>query len=74
MGGYIARVLHQKLVKSTNEMKEELCACLSEMNDVDPDEMSDDSDEWMAFTDRGSLKHITKLTWCTCYFLVLSLF
>ena len=44
-------------VKSSNEMKKELCACLLEINDVNPNEMF--IDEWMDFTDRGGLKHIT---------------
>ena len=29
------------------------------MNDVDPDEMHDESDDWMNTKDSGNLKHIT---------------
>ena len=34
VGGYVTRALHQKLKKSKHEKKNELCICLTEMNDV----------------------------------------
>ena len=33
------------------------------MNDVDPDEMCDDSDDWMKSVDRGGLKHIMNMVY-----------
>ena len=63
VGGYVTRALYQKLQKSKHLMKKELCACLTEMNDVDPDEMHDESDDWMNTIDRGSLKHITNMVY-----------
>ena len=63
VGGYVTRVLYQRLKKSKHEKKHELCTCLSEMNDVDGDEMHDDSDDWMDSIDRGGLKHITQMVY-----------
>ena len=63
VGGYVTRVLHQRLKKSKHEKKSELCTCLTEMNDVDGDEMHDESDEWMDAIDRGGLKHITQIVY-----------
>ena len=63
VGGYVTRVLHQRLKKSKHEKKNELCTCLTEMNDVDGDEMHDDSDDWMDSIDRGGLKHITQMVY-----------
>ena len=63
VGGYVTRVLHHRLRKSKHGMKREFCACLTEMNDVDPDEMCDDSDDWMNSVDRGGLKHITNMVY-----------
>lgn len=63
VGGYVTRVLHTRLKKSKDVKKRELCACLTEMNDVDPDEMCDDSDDWMKSVDRGGLKHITNMVY-----------
>jgi hypothetical protein len=34
------------------------------MNDVDPDEMDDESSEWTSAIDRGGLKHVTDMTYC----------
>ena len=34
------------------------------MNDVDPEEMKDESNEWMTAVDRGGLKHVTNMTYC----------
>ena len=56
--GYVTRVLYQRLKKSKHE---KLCTCLIEMNDVDGDEMHDDSDDWMDSIDTGGLKHITQM-------------
>ena len=42
VGGYVTMVLHTRLEKSYNEKKRELCAYLTEMNDVDPDDTCDD--------------------------------
>ena len=53
VGGYVTRRLHQKRTKSKHKLKKELWTCLTEMNDVDPDEMSDESDDWMKCVDRG---------------------
>ena len=47
MGGYVTRVLHKRLTNSKHKMKTELCTCLLEINDISPDEMCDDSDDWM---------------------------
>ena len=33
------------------------------MNDVDPDEMEDESSEWISVIDRGGLKHVTNTTY-----------
>lgn len=54
MGGYVTRALHQRLKKSKHEKKSELCTCLAEMNDVDGNDMHDESDEWMDAINRGS--------------------
>ena len=53
--GYVMRVMHTRLEMSINEKKRELRACLTEMNNVDTDEMCDD---WMNFIDRDGLKYI----------------
>ena len=63
VGGYVTRRLHQKITKSKHELKKELCTCLTEMTDVDPDEMSDESDDWMKCVDRGGLKKITNMVY-----------
>ena len=34
------------------------------MNDVDPDEMNDESNEWMSAVDRGGLKYVANMTYC----------
>ena len=41
---------------------------LMQMNDVDPDEMRDESNKYMTAVDRGGLKHLTNMTYCTCMF------
>ena len=63
MGGYVTRKLYQKLKNSKHMMKKERCLCLTEMNDVDPKEMQDDSDDWMTIVDRGGLKYITNMVY-----------
>ena len=55
----MTRALYSKLQKSSHCMKKELCLCLTEMNDVDPDEIVDKSDDWVKAVDRGGLKHIS---------------
>ena len=35
--------------------------CLSELNDVDPTEMEDDSNDWMVAVDRGGLQHTSDM-------------
>ena len=49
---YLTRKAHLKLKESTDK----LCLCLAEMNDIDPEEKTN---EWMKAVDRGSLKYIT---------------
>ena len=61
--GYITRKIYQKLKDSSHKFKDELCLCLAEMNDVDPDEMNDESNEWTKTVDRGGLKHVTNMTY-----------
>ena len=57
------RVLHKRLTNSKHKMKTELCTCLSEMNDISPDEMCNDSDDWMNLIDRGGPRHITSMVY-----------
>ena len=57
---YLA-ILYTQLQKSAHEMKEELMLCLSELNDVDPNEMEDDSNDWMDAVDRGGLQHTSDM-------------
>ena len=45
VGGYVTRVLYQRLQESSHVMKKKFC--LTERNDVDPDDMVDESEEWM---------------------------
>ena len=59
VSGYITRRLYHKLQNSKHHLKDELCLCIAELNDVDPEEMSEDSEEWMNAIDRGGLKHVT---------------
>ena len=54
VGGYVTRMLHQKLQNSKHPMKNELSLCLSEMND---------SDDWMDTIDQGGLKRITNMVY-----------
>ena len=49
---------------SRHKLKDELFLCLAEMNDVDPDKMNDESNEWMSVVDRGGLKHAMNMTFC----------
>ena len=51
-------------------MKDELCLCLTKMNDVGLTEMNDVSpsemqDDWMDVVDRGGLKHISNMMYMT---------
>ena len=63
ISGYITRKLYGKLKDSKHELKDKLCLCISELNDVEPDELSDESNEWMSKVDRGGLKHVTTITY-----------
>ena len=63
ISGYISRQVYRNLKDSKHILKDELCLCLSEMNDVDPDEMEDESSEWISVIDRGGLKHVTNTTY-----------
>ena len=58
IAGYITRSVNRKLLDSKHLLKDELSLCLAELNDVDPDEMQDDSKDWMEKVDRGGLKHV----------------
>ena len=61
VGGYVTRMLHQKLQNSKHPMKTELCLCLSKADDIDLDEMHDDSEDWMDTIDQEGVKHITNI-------------
>ena len=37
--------------------------CLAEINDVDPNEMLDESNNWLKEIDRGGLKHVTNMVY-----------
>lgn len=63
ISGYITRTLYRKLKQSKHQLENELCLCLAELNDVDPDEMHDESNDWMKAVDRGGLKHVTNMTY-----------
>ena len=63
VSGYLTRKAHLKLKESTHAFKDELCLCLAEMNDIDPEEMNDDTNEWMKAVDRGGLKYVTNMTY-----------
>ena len=39
----------------------ESCFTLSELSDVDPKEMEDDSNDWMDAVDRGGLQHTSDM-------------
>ena len=43
ISGYITRSIHRKLKETSHKLEQELCLCLAELNDVDPDEMEDES-------------------------------
>ena len=60
--GYISRKLYRTLKDSSHKLKDELCLCIAELNDVDPDELSEESNDWMRAVDRGGLKHVTNMT------------
>ena len=64
ISGYITRQAYCKFKDSKHELKDELCLCLAEMNDVDPDEMKDESNEWMTAVDRVLLKYVTSMMYC----------
>ena len=36
--GYISRKLYRTLKDSSHKLKDKLCLCIAELNDVDPDE------------------------------------
>ena len=63
ISGYISRHVYRRLKDSRHKLKDELCFCIAEINDVDPDEMNDESNEWMKAIDRGGLKHVTNMTY-----------
>ena len=63
ISGYITRSVYRTLKDSKHKFKDELCLCLAELNDVDPGEMEDESNEWMNEVDRGGLKHVTNMTY-----------
>ena len=50
--------VYRKLTDSKHHLKDELCLCLAELNDVDPEDMQDESKDWMEKIDRGGLKHV----------------
>ena len=58
IAGYITRSVYRKLNDSKHHLKDELCLCLAELNDVDPEDMQDESKDWMEKIDRGGLKHV----------------
>ena len=58
IAGYISRSVYRKLNDSNHHLKDELCLCLAELNDVDPEDMQDESKDWMEKIDRGGLKHV----------------
>ena len=61
VAGYVTRKIYRKLKNSKNLMKDELLLCLAEINDVDPNEMLDESNDWLKEIDRGGLKHVTNM-------------
>ena len=63
ISGYLTRSIHHKLKKTTHKLQQELCLCLAELNDVNPDELDDESNEWMNAVDRGGLKHVSNMTY-----------
>ena len=63
VSGYITRTLYGRLKNSKHQFKDELCLCIAELNDVDPDELEDESSEWICAIDRGGLKHISNMTY-----------
>ena len=58
ISGYITRQVFRNLKDFRHKLKDELCLCLTEMNDMDPDEINDESNEWMSAVDRGGLKRV----------------
>ena len=46
-------------------MKDVLCLCLSEVNDIDPEEIHDESQDWMDAVDRDGLKLVTNMAYRT---------
>ena len=62
ISGYLTRSVYHKLNKSKHKYKDELCLCLCEINDVEPEEMNESS-EWTKEIDRGGLKHVTNMTY-----------
>ena len=58
----LSRKLYRTLKDSSHKMKDELCLCIADLNDVDPDELSEESNNWMRAVDRGGLKHVTNMT------------
>ena len=37
--------------------------CIAELNDIDPEELREESEDWMNAMDRGGLKHVTTCTY-----------
>ena len=62
LGIFITRHVYCKLKDSKHNLKDELC--LSELNDVHPEEMKDESNKWMTEVNRGGLKHVTNMIYC----------
>ena len=63
VAGYVTRTIYHKLKDSKHPLKGELLLCLTELNDVDPSEMEDESKDWMEIVDRGGLTHISNMTY-----------
>ena len=58
IAGYVSRSIYRKLTASAHRFKDELRLCLAELNDANPEDMEDDSKDWIKSVDRGGLKHV----------------
>ena len=52
IAGYISQSVYRKLNDSKHHLKDELCLCLAKLNDIYPEDMQDESKDWMD-KDRG---------------------
>ena len=59
VAGYVTRTIYRRIKDSNHPIKDELLLCLSELNEVDPSEMEDESKDWMEEVDRGGLKNVS---------------